>query len=298
MKIRSITYFSSAKDPLDWTPLRRAGDFLTRAKSAYESAGYEVQTLRLATRPFPTLLGEARLSELPELARQLDLLIAQIGIGYASLGPALPRSPRSYGVIPDAIAASRNIFFGGLMTSARGGIDMHAVRSNAAVMTRCAPLDANGFANLRFAALANVGPGSPFLPAAYHEGATPAFALATEAADLAVEAFTTAKSVDEGRRALINEMEKHGRALAKIGKALAASSKSSRTKVPGPQFSGIDFSLAPFPAEASSLGTAIERLGAARVGMHGSLAAAAILTECIDRARFPRVGCSGLMLPV
>ena len=32
--------------------------------------------------------------------------------------------------------------------------------------------------------------------------------------------------------------------------------------------------------------------------MHGSLAAAAILTEIIGRARFPRTGFSGLMLPV
>ena len=35
-----------------------------------------------------------------------------------------------------------------------------------------------------------------------------------------------------------------------------------------------------------------------RAGLHGSLAAAAILTECIERARYRRTGFSGLMLPV
>jgi uncharacterized protein (UPF0210 family) len=61
---------------------------------------------------------------------------------------------------------------------------------------------------------------------------------------------------------------------------------------------GIDFSLAPFPAETISLGAAFERLGVPKVGLHGSLAAAAILTEAIDRARFRRAGFSGLLLPV
>ena len=63
-------------------------------------------------------------------------------------------------------------------------------------------------------------------------------------------------------------------------------------------FGGIDFSLAPFPDDAVSLGAAMERLGVSSTGMHGSLAAAAILTDTLDRARFPRAGFSGLMLPV
>ena len=106
MKIRSITYFCSTRYPLDQSALHRAADFLARGKMAFEAAGYEVQTLRLATVPFPKLLGETRLNELPNLAHDLDRLIAQLGIGYASLGPASPAIPRSYDVIPEAIAAT------------------------------------------------------------------------------------------------------------------------------------------------------------------------------------------------
>ena len=39
-------------------------------------------------------------------------------------------------------------------------------------------------------------------------------------------------------------------------------------------------------------------MGVPKVGLHGSLAAAAILTDAIDQARFPRAGFSGLMMPV
>jgi uncharacterized protein (UPF0210 family) len=64
------------------------------------------------------------------------------------------------------------------------------------------------------------------------------------------------------------------------------------------KFGGIDFSLAPFPSEELSLGTALERLGVPGLGAHGSLAAAAILADTMDQADFPRAGFSGLMLPV
>jgi hypothetical protein len=63
-------------------------------------------------------------------------------------------------------------------------------------------------------------------------------------------------------------------------------------------FGGIDFSLAPFPEESRSIGAAFERMGVPKTGLHGSLAAAAILTEAVERARFTHAGFSGLMLPV
>ena len=288
MKIRSITYFCNPGFPLKEEVLREAGDFLAQAKAAYQAAGYEVQTTRLATVPFPRMLGEEHIEELPALAAQLVEAIRGAGIEYASLGPATPDLPRSYELIPEAIAASENIFFGGIMADKGRGIDMAALRACAEVIVRCAPLDPNGFANLRFAALANVPAGAPFFPAAYHEGEEPAFAIATEAADLAVSAFEGAGNIEEGRRGLIGELEKHGRAMSEV----------ANTRLWHVPFGGIDFSLAPFPDDAHSLGNAVERMGVPRVGLHGSLAAAAILTEAVDRADFPHTGFSGFMQPV
>jgi len=176
------------------------------------------------------------------------------------------------------------------MADARFGISLPALRACAEVITRCGPITPNGFANLRFTALANVRPGSPFFPAAYHDRAEPAFAIATEAADLAVDAFSNARTVSDGQRTLTAEVEKHARQLAAVGDTLGR-----RFSI---DFGGIDFSLAPFPSEAVSIGAAMERMGVPKTGLHGSLAAAAILTEAIERANFPRTGFSGLMLPV
>ena len=62
MKIRSITYFCNPQFPLKENILREAGDFLSKAKSAYEAAGYEVQTVRMATVSFANLLGEKHIN--------------------------------------------------------------------------------------------------------------------------------------------------------------------------------------------------------------------------------------------
>ncbi len=287
MKIRSITYFLNPKYPLDENALRKAGDFLAQAKSTYEAAGYEVQTTRLATIPFPVLL-HGRLEETPLFAQKMSEMLKQIGVAYAALGPALIEFPQSYEVIPEAISASENIFFGGVMADKKNGISLQAIKACAKIMQRASTITADGFSNLRFAALANVRAGAPFFPAAYHDGDVPAFAIATEAADLAVNAFTENRTLDDGRRRLISEIEKHGQAIAQI----------ANTALPYKKFVGIDFSFAPFPDDANSLGRAVENLGVPKIGLHGSLAAAAILTEAVDRADFPHTGFSGFMQPV
>jgi len=289
MKIRSITYFFNPGWPLDENKFQSAGRFLSEAKAAFEAAGYEVQTTRLATVPFPHLLNN-HVEEMPRLAEAIESLMPSIGVEYAALGPAFPNVPGSYKTIPEAIAHTQNIFFSGVMADSRNGISLEAVHACAQVIVKCAPLTPDGFANLRFAALANVPPGAPFFPAAYHQGDRLAFALATEAADLALDAFKGKRSLEDGRKALVSTLEEHGKVLAAVAEKLSRQFKTD--------FGGIDFSLAPFPTDEQSLGGAVEGMGVPKIGLHGSLAAAAILTEAVDRANFPHTGFSGFMQPV
>jgi uncharacterized protein (UPF0210 family) len=285
MKIRSITYFCNPGYPLKENVLREAGNFLSKAKSAYEAAGYEVQTVRVATVSFAKLLGEKHIDELPKYAEQFSKVMKQNGVVYAALGPALPELPRSYQVIPAAIAASENIFFSGVMADEQT-IHMAQVKACAEIFVKCAPIDPNGFANLNFTALANVRANAPFFPGAYHTSDQPAFGIAVECADMAVDAFEGRQTIDDGRQWLIGEMTKHGQAITKIAKDLHI------------DFKGIDFSLAPFPDDAHSLGKAVENMGVPKIGLHGSLAAAAILTDAIERADFPHIGFNGFMQPI
>ena len=239
MKIRSITYFCNPGWPLEDARIEHAAKFLSEARAAYEAAGFEVQSTRLATLPFLQILGVDRIAETPRLAEKMAAAIQAIGIAYASLGPAQPEVLESYAVIPEAIAAAQTIFFSGMIADTRFGISLPAVQACAEVITRCSPITPDGFANLRFAALANVKAGSPFFPAAYHNQDEPAFSIATESADMAVKAFANARTVTDGQWTLASEIEKCGKELARVGDAL-----NHRFSI---VFGGIDFSLAPFP---------------------------------------------------
>jgi uncharacterized protein (UPF0210 family) len=290
MKIRSITVFCNPGWPLDDRVLDQAGNFIQSARPAFEAAGFEVQTARLATIPFPLLTSKLEPKALVKWAQALEAAARRMGFDYISLGPALPEYPESYAAIPEILAATQATFLGGVIADQGMGISLPAVRACAQVIQRTAGVTPDGFANLRFAALANVPAGSPFFPAAYHLGEGVWFALATEAADLAVEAFVSADSLESARRQLIESIETNASRLVAVTGQLAGQSAV--------KFGGIDFSLAPFPEGARSLGAAFERLGVPAVGLHGSLAAAALIAETLDRARFHRAGFSGLMLPV
>jgi uncharacterized protein len=290
MRIRSITCFIDPSYPIDPDKLKFAGEFINLARSAFIDIGYEVQSTRLASVPFGQLIPDMKPGTLARFASELESAALEQGFAYVSLGPALPHQQSSYQSIPEAIAETQNAFFAGSMTTLDGRVAMESIHQCAAVIQRTATISSDGFGNLRFAALANVPPGSPFFPAAYHHGSEPAFALATEGADLAVKAFGEATSLEDGRAHLVRSIEEHARKLTARAQKIEGQT--------GVKFAGIDFSLAPHPAEGISLGKSLEVLGVPRLGNFGSLAAAAFLADTMDRADFYRAGFSGLMLPV
>lgn len=291
MKIRSITYFDDIGWPLGRESIEKAIEFIEVARSSFQERGFAVQTTRLATPPFPIILGMNVAEDVVEFAQTIENRLISSSFDYASIGPALPDVPESYEVLPVVLSHTESIFLAGIISSPEHGIIPEAIKSCASVIKRNATISKDGFANLRFAALANVPPGSPFLPAAYHQlGAKPAFAIATEAADLAVSAIKEAENLETARRNLVERIESQGAAITDVGNQLSVDF--------GIQFAGIDFSFAPYPLAELSVGTAIESLGVPAIGKIGSLAAVGILAEALEQAQYPRIGFSGVMLPM
>lgn len=290
MKIRSVTYFDDPGNPPGDDFFSRAGNFARETRRCFEAAGLNLQTVRFASPPFPIFLASQTDDQIIEFAINLEKILIDNGFDYISLGPALPEKPESFSIVPDLIRNTENTFCSGLMTHTEKGLSLSAVRACGEIICQLAPLDENGFRNLYFAALGNVPAGGPFFPAAYHDGSGAKFSIAVEAADLAVEAFTNSKSFIDARDQLITLIEKHGINIGAVSHDLARITRA--------QFSGIDYSLAPYPDDTLSIGKALEETGVNTIGNHGSLAAAAFLADTLDRADFPRSGFSGLMLPV
>jgi uncharacterized protein (UPF0210 family) len=287
VRIRSITCFLSTLYPTHPQLLALAEAFIPQARRLYQEAGNEVQTVRLATSSFANWISPERL---PELAQVLELSCIKAGFNYLSLGPALPSVPESYLAIPGALRTTENTFFSAVIATPNHMISLPAIQACAEVIHAAAGINANGFTNLRFAALANVPPGAPFFPAAYHSNEEPCFALAIEGAELALQAIDGASTLAEVRQRLVQRVEAEARQLEKIGGSLEQDT--------GMHFAGVDFTYAPYPDTSRSIGAALERLGVPQAGLAGTLAAITTLTEALDWANYRRAGFNGLMLPV
>lgn len=290
MKIRSATLFDNPGSTIKSDFLLLVEKFNQEAKAVFQESDFELQTIRFATPPYPIFLKGMGSDQVIDYAIRLERTLNSLGYDYLSLGPALPDFPDSYGLIPDLIESTENTFCSGLMTDPVQGVSLPAVRSCGEVIHRLTPFDPNGFSNLYFAALGNVPAGAPFFPAAYHSDGQPSFAIAVEAADIAVQSFTGAPSFNEARSELIARLEDLNAGLLQKAQIIE--------RMTGIEFTGIDYSLAPFPEKELSIGGALEILGLKEIGQHGSLAAAAFLADSIDRADIQRTGFSGLMLPV
>jgi len=293
VNIRSVTLFTHPGKPLSLGLFPRIGKIVHGLRLVCEAAGFEVQSTRLATVPFPSLVSTD--DEAVELAVKLEELARRYGVDFVSVGPALPDFAEAYGWITDILGKTSSVFASGVIADLEGAVYPQAALECARVMRSSAPLEESGFANLRFAALAGVPPFVPFFPAAYAplgewDASVLGFSLAVEAAPVVVRAFSGAKTISEAKQNLAAEISRFTSRIANLAEDLGVRYSTA--------FLGIDFSFAPFPEESASLGTALESLGVASVGTHGSLAAAAIAASVLDEVEFPRTGFNGLMFPV
>lgn len=298
MKIRSITSFFDPRSGMRGGEalIDRLGRLREAAVSLYSNAGFEVQTTRLATVPFPHLYPTGDVESAVRLAQQIEADGKARGFDYIAIGPALTSQLGSYEMVAPILAETSDIFVSAMLTTPSGEVSLAAVQACAEIIVRnAAAIPAgeqvsNGFTNLRFGALANVGPWVPFLPGAYHQGERPAFALAIECADVAYSAVRKARSLAGARQNIIDTLEAQAVSLTSMANHLSQQFDLD--------FRGIDFSLAPYPEQWCSLGAALEALGLPALGSAGSLAAAAFLADTLDRGSWMRTGFNGMMMPV
>ena len=288
MDIRSVTLFCEPT-----TDLAIMRQFFTAARHVFS---VPVQSTRLATTPFPDWLGGKQGiaiddADLVTTAQALASQWQTAGANYIGLGPVqLRHDKRWLDLIPVLLSATDVLFATAEIADTQNQIDVGRCQQMAAVIKQVSTILPNGFGNLYLTAVANCPPGSPFLPVAYHGGGAPAFAIAVEAADLALQAIQAAQTLDEARTNLVTAIEMAAQDLTSTAVALAQQHNI--------QFGGIDFSLAPYPTPDKSLAGAMEAFGIPHVGASGSLFTAAFITEAIGRAKFSRCGFSGLMLTV
>ena len=291
MKIRAVTVGLDLPAPtIDSAVFSEAASFLRDARASFGAAGLEVQTTRAAGADLATLLGQLTGERLAIWARDTEAAARGAGIEYLSFGrlPGTAHAVVAEHVAPILAAGEIGFFSADLIDGKLPSVAMAAACARA--VKDLALSTERGFGNLRFAATANCPPNIPFLPAAYHGGGTPRFAVAVQAADVVVEALSSPGGPSELEDLLVERLEQAAAPVERVASELAGRY--------GYPFVGIDLSPAPFPTDDVSIGGAIEAAGVERFGAPGTLYVAAMITRAIRRTRIQRSGFSGLMLPV
>jgi len=284
MKIRTITTGFDLKVPIKEEQIRQLADFTNNSKKIFENNGYTVQTIRISTQPWEEYFKSK--NQIIRLVKELEALVHKYTIDYFNIGTTI--DPKLVSVIYDMINNTSTMFCTTLVSDSKK-INYKAARQSAKLMKRLSKIRMDGFANLRFAAIFNTKPGSPFYPAAYHKGPT-SFAIGTENSDLVYKAFSEAKTIEKAghflKKILLAEFKKIENIAEQISK---------KEKI---QYDGIDVSIATSVKPDESIAYAFEKLGLGKFGEVGTLAIARVITETIRNLDIKKCGYSGLMLPV
>src|SRR5450432_1331576 len=152
MRIRTITAGLAVSGLDDVGAIERALGRLQRIRQRMESAGYEVQTIRVATTPLVAALdaGQRRLA-LGALEK-FDATIAAAD-ALLSIGPILTADrfdPDLGAWAAEAARRTKRMSFSVTVASEERGVHRSAVRSAAKVIDDLSRVDISGAANFRF----------------------------------------------------------------------------------------------------------------------------------------------------
>ena len=246
-KVRTITAFLRLDAKQYRQQIADALTMLRAAQSDYEKAGYLVETIRIATQPFPEYTRGMSKQAALAFFHDLDNLAKQENF-IASIGPALMTDkddPAQAELLAEILSLSGNIS-GSVVVAAADGVHWSGVRAAAGVIKYLEDNTDHSLGNFRFAAIANVPPYTPFFPAAYHQGMGHQFAVALESANVVAEVMAVQRDAEATRQALIAELGMHARAVENIA--------SNLDRNTGWTYMGLD--LSPAPMKDASIGSA------------------------------------------
>lgn len=288
-KVRTITAFVKLDRVNHRQQVQRTLSFLRTVKSAYEKAGYEVQTIRITTQPFWEVTSGLTEEEALRFWRDYDALAQKEGFS-AAIGPAVfsdTDDMRRVDFLIEVLRTSKNLS-GSVIVGGEDGVYWNSVRASARVIKQLAETTPRSQGNFQFAATALVPEGTPFYPGSFHTGEGRQFAIGLQSARVVAEAFRSERNFNAAKEKLKSLMEGHTQEIERIARGLVAETRW--------EFLGVD--LSPAPLKEDSIAAAIESLTGARIGTAGTMSAAATITEALRGISVKRAGFSGLMLPV
>jgi len=289
-KLRTVTAFVRLDRTSYRTQVADALKLLHAAKDAFTKAGYEVETIRITTQPFPEFTRGLSAEQALAFFKELDKLSLQEGF-TPDIGTAMSKDsddPKQAELLARILAETQNLN-GFITVGDEDGIHWNSVRAAARVMKYLEEHTQHSEGNFHFAAGAFPPAVAPFFPVSHTSDGGHGFAIGLESANIAQQVFANAKGdLNSAGGQLTAALTVEAKKVEEIARRIATST--------GWRYQGID--LTPVPLKEISIGGALESLIHAEIGSPGSLSAAFTITSAVRRVPVQQAGYSGLMLPV
>lgn len=289
-KVRAITAFVRLDKGTYQKQIADALVVLRKAKSEFELAGYEVETIRVTTQPLAELVTGIPEDRAMAFLAQLDELSAKENF-LLNVGPAMLHEsddPATVQLLEKALSTLLKIQ-GSTIIADETGIHWKTIHRTAELVKYVSEHSPHGQGTFNFTATAMLKPFSPFFPGSYHTGAGRQFSIGFEGANVVREVFAKDKGNAVAAIAdLTTALTKHAAVADAVGKKVAAAT--------GWTYVGVD--PTPAPLGDVSIGAAIEAFTGAKFGSSGTLTAARIITTAVRSVPLQQAGYSGLMVPV
>ena len=288
-KIRTVTAFINL-DPAQYEQqVAETMQMLRRAKTTFESRGYEVETLRIATQPFPEYTKGMSAQQAVAFFEKYDALAEKerfaAGIGPAMLNADDPESQAD--LLASILAATKHIR-GSIVIAGDDGIRWKGIGAAARAIKKLEEETEHSQGNFNLGAIAVVPPYSPFFTAAYHTGFGHQFAIGLESANIVEAAFKDTPDLQTAQRRLTDMLYEQASEIERHANRIDQET--------GWRYMGID--LSPAPLKEVSIGAAIEELIQQPFGSPGTLTAAGTITAGVKAVQVKQTGYNGLMLPI
>lgn len=290
-KIRTITAFVRMDRQNYQSQVSDALTMLRAAKEEFTRNGYEVETVRITTQPFPEIIKGLNTQQALDFFHEYDKLAQREGFA-AAIGPAMitdKDDPAMADLLAQIIATTQSID-GFVAVADDAGIHWNAVRAAANVIKYLAEHTTHSEGNFRFAAGAFPPAVAPFYPVSYTSGSGHEFAIGLESANVLQQVFS-----DEKNFAFPNVVGNLGAVLDAQAGIIEGVARRIETNS-GWRYQGID--VTPVPLKDVSIGGAMESLIQGPIGSPGSLSVALVITSALRKIQVKQAGYSGLMLPV
>jgi uncharacterized protein len=288
-RIRTITAFINL-DPAQYKQqVAETLEMLRRAKTIFESRGYQVQTLRIATQPFPEYTKGMGTERAIAFFKAYDALAEKEKFA-AGIGPAMLHvgdSEAQADLLANILSVTKHLR-GSIVVAGEEGVRWKAVGAAARAIKKLEEETEHSQGNFNLGAIAMVPPLSPFFTAAYHTGFGHQFAIGLESANVVAAAFQDAPDLETAKNRLTEMLSEQASEIERHAGRIDQET--------GWTYVGID--LSPAPLKEISIGAAMEELIAQPFGSSGTLTAAATITSAIKNVQVKQTGYSGLMLPI